>query len=140
MIRGLRSRRGALPARELLGVLLVGLFVVLVVVWEDVDIRPSIALKVCMANMKRIETATRLALMEDPEQTDITIDYLVKKNYIDRVLRCPDCPGPADGEYKVEDKVGQPVDIVCVNHSRPEKSHGSWLRLKARYFPEDMEK
>lgn len=132
-----KATRGELPVRKLLGVLLIGLFVMLVVIWEDVDLRPSIALKNCMANMKRIEEATRLALMEDPEQTDIDMDYLVKKGYLDRVLRCPDCPGPADGEYRIEDRVGRPVDIICVNHARPEKSHGSWLRLKERYLPEE---
>lgn len=127
---------GGVSFNDALIMLFVGFLFLLIIVYDDFDLRPNIKLKTCMANMKRIHQAARLAIMEDPNISDLTVEKLVENEYISYVPRCPELTSHDinEGKYIINDKIGQPVDVVCTNNKDSKKSHGSYLSLKAKYL------
>jgi len=123
--------RGKFSLGEILFVIIVSVFFMLIVVYDDSALRPNIELKTCLANMKKLHHATRLFIMEDPNIIHITPEMLLKKKYIDKI---PTCPTYKDGKYVVSDEVGEAIDILCVHGANKEMGHGSFLLLKSKYI------
>jgi len=87
---------------------------------------------ICIANMGTIHNATRMFYMENPKGSDfsgVTVDSLLKDHYLKTIPVCPKGEGLSkeDVFYKIIDKPGQKIDIVCINKINPNDSHGSFL-------------
>lgn len=128
--------RGGFTVKESLIAIVVALLFVVLVTYDDLNLRTPLSLKTCIANMKTIHQAATLAIMEDPNIPDLTVQALVDKKLLAKAPVCPNLPAdrPGDGEYLLVDKMGQPIDVTCVNHAHPDLGHGSFLTLKAKYL------
>jgi hypothetical protein len=132
------NQTGGVSFNEAAIIIGIGLIFVFIVIWDDFQLRPNISLKTCMTNMSKIHEATKLAIMENPEITNITVEKLVEMKLLEQPLRCPNIPKghPEDGHYRISADFGQAVDVYCHNNRLKEREHGSFLRLKAKYLDE----
>lgn len=86
--------------------------------------------KACIANMRTIYGASQLALMENPEVENLSLDVLIKKGYLKSRPLCPNCGKDTQaGFYAIQDSVGKPLDIECVVTGAAGLSHGSLRKI-----------
>jgi hypothetical protein len=126
----LNKNSGSVSIREISFLIMVSIFFILIMIYDDSSLRPNLELKTCIANMERIHHAARLVIMEDPTIEEITLQELLKRGYLKHI---PKCPSFKDGKYVISADPGKPVDVLCI-HGNNEIGHGSYLSLKAKYI------
>lgn len=112
---------------------LIGILIAIVVPSYQ-KIKDDVKKKACIANMGTIHNATRMFYMENPKGADfegVSVDYLLKQNYIKTDPRCPNATNLNKSEafYAIMDKPGKKIDIICVNTHDPKMAHGKYLDL-----------
>lgn len=127
------GRRTGLTLIELMIVVAIIGVLVAIAAFNYPKMIANIRTKSCIANMRTIYGASQLALMENPKVANLTVDLLMKLNYLRRKPRCS--YAPSDGSsvssvfYSIDDKAGKPLDVICVNTQAPANAHGSMRKL-----------
>lgn len=127
-----RIRRGFTLIEMMVVVMIIGILLAIAAL-NYPKLLANIRLKACIANMRTVYGASQLALMENPKVANLTIDTLMKLNYLKRKPRCP--YAPTDGSsassvfYSIDDQMNKPLDVICVNTSAPTNAHGSLNKL-----------
>ncbi|HNY11043.1 MAG TPA: hypothetical protein PKK26_05575 [Candidatus Wallbacteria bacterium] len=72
--------------------------------------------KACLGNMKTIEGATELFMMESPKMDKpVTVDMLVNKGYLRKIPECPES-GLYSVECKMKDAAVESFRVKCSRH------------------------